>query len=98
MFKSFKNGNFWPKKQVFGLKSLVKSKLFDLESSFRAQNIRNYMHLLMHEFTSDFFFEFGIRDQLNFVNGSNWYSKTRWTGLQILVKSKLLVLVPSNMA
>ena len=89
---------FGQKKQVFGLKSLVKSKLFDLESSFRAQNIGNYMHLLMHEFTSDFFSEFGIRDQLNLVNRSKWYFETRGTGLQILVKSKLLVLAPSNMA
>ena len=54
--------------------------------------------IYIDEFNSNFFSKVGIRDPLNFANGSKWYSETRQTGLQILVKSKLLVLAPSNMA
>ena len=52
----------------------------------------------MHEFVSNFFSKFGIRDQLNFANRSKWYCKTRQTSLQILVESNLLVLALSNPA
>ena len=46
---------FFAKKQVFLLESLLKSKLPDLESYFRAQNTRKAMHCIMKELTSGLF-------------------------------------------
>ena len=52
------------KKQVFRLKSLEKSKIFNLVSSFRAKNTQHAMHLMMHEFTKNFFSKFGCQEPL----------------------------------
>ena len=82
--QNWKNGvqnlqkwQFLAKKQVFRPKSLVKTKLFDLESSFMAQNIHNYMHLMMHELTKNFFANFG--------SGTPWILPTGQNGIQIPV-------------
>ena len=48
---------FDPKKRHFRQKMLVKSKLFDLETSFRAQNARKAMHFMTLEFTKIFFLQ-----------------------------------------
>ena len=45
-----------------------------------------------------FFPQFGVRGALNFDNCPKRYSETRQTGVKILLESKLLILVFSNMA
>ena len=52
--ENFKNGKFLPKKQVFRIKSRVKSKLFELEG---LRNLK--MHFMIYEFTDKFLSEFG---------------------------------------
>ena len=95
--------NFWDKHQMnfenrlkwffetprTGLQILVESKLLVLALSNMAQNDAREFYFIIHEFTSNFFSKFGIRDPLSFANWSKWYSETRQTGFQILVESKL---------
>ena len=58
---------FDQKRGVFDKKKmLVKSKLFDLESSFRAQNARHAIHIMMHELTNKFLSKFGGQGPVEF--------------------------------
>ena len=96
---NFDNGQKWSfEMHRIGLQILVESKLLVLAPSNKSWNNAQDFYFMIHEFTSKFFSKFGIRDPLNFDDGSKLYSETRQTGLQILIESKLFVLAPSNTA
>ena len=72
-----------------GLQISLDSKIFMLALSNMALSD-------FQDFTSQVFFKFGIRDPLNFDDGSKWSCEISSTGLQILVDCELSLLAPSK--